>query len=411
MRFPTSKGMRGPEAGHGQPDTLSNLAERPSSRHITSLDGYRGLAFLLVFMRHFTLTRHVHNPIIVAVARVGEGGWAGVDLFFVLSGFLITGILFDTRSDPHFFRNFIARRALRIFPLYYTVLFVMLALTPLRHLQWHPGHVAYFFYLGNVAAAINPSLENVMPDFSMMHFWSLSVEEQFYCLWPLAILVAATPVRIIRLCLGLSLLALIIRIAIILSINEGTAFEWCSAQLPTRMDGLLYGAIAAILVRQFPLQRLLRPARLLFAAAAILLTAVIVRVGPNFANRLTTLAGYPLLAIFFASLLVLAMQPGSLAARVGELGFLRVLGRYSYGLYVYHLVASWAVAPLLVWLQQTTHSMLIGGILYTLAVFTGSFLVAVASYELYERHFLRLKRFFPYGQSSHALAGGTVVSV
>src|ERR1700712_417529 len=175
---------------------------RPSSRHITSLDGYRGIAFLLVFLRHYTLTRHSHSRILLGIMNVSAVGWAGVDLFFVLSGFLITGILLDTRTEQHYFRNFIVRRALRIFPLYYMVLFVMLALTPLLHLQWHRGHIAYFFYLGNVAGNINPNLQDVLPYFSLLPLWSLSLEEQFYLLWPLVIYFAATSSRrIIRLCL------------------------------------------------------------------------------------------------------------------------------------------------------------------------------------------------------------------
>jgi peptidoglycan/LPS O-acetylase OafA/YrhL len=290
------------------------------------------------------------------------------------------------------------------------VLFGMLALTPLLHLEWHRGHIAYFFYLGNVAANAKPSLEYVLPSFSLLHLWSLSVEEQFYLLWPMAIYFAATPRRVLRLCLGLSLFALLARIAFLHWLPESLAVEWCSAQLPTRMDGLLYGAIAAVLVRRFSIERLTSPARWLFGISGALLIAIAFRVGPNFANDLTTLVGYPVLAIFFASLLVLALAPQSLFARFGRLAPLRFLGRYSYGLYVYHLIASPAGANLQVWLQVRTGSIVIGGILYTLTVFAGSLLMAVASYELYERRFLRLKRFFPYGRATQAAPGAAVIA-
>lgn len=388
----------------------ANAVERPSSRHIASLDGYRGIAFLLVFLRHYTLTRHAHAPIFLAIMHVSAAGWAGVDLFFVLSGFLITGILLDTRSDPHYFRNFIMRRALRIFPLYYTVLFVMLALTPLLHLQWHRGHILYFFYLGNVAANINPSLQAVFPYFSFLHLWSLSMEEQFYLLWPLAIYLAATPRRVVRLCLGLSVFALLVRIALLHWLPEGRAVEWCSAELPARMDGLLYGAIAAVLVRRFSIERLVPPARWLLSVATILLAVMYFRIGANFNNAVTSLVGYPLLALFFSSLIVLALEPNSLIARFGRLSPLRLLGRYSYGLYVYHLIAGFALGNLLSWIQLRTHSIVIGGILFTFAVFFGSLMMAVASYELYERRFLRLKRYFPYGHATPAAAGAAVTT-
>jgi peptidoglycan/LPS O-acetylase OafA/YrhL len=383
---------------------------RPSSRHITSLDGYRGIAFLLVFLRHYTLTRHSQSPILLGIMNVSAVGWAGVDLFFVLSGFLITGILLDTRTEPHYFRNFIVRRALRIFPLYYGVLFVILALTPLLHLQWHRGHIAYFFYLGNIAENINPRLEDVLPYFSFLHLWSLSLEEQFYILWPLVIYFAGTPRRVVRLCLGLSIVALCARIAVLHFLPEGRAVEWCSAELPTRMDGLLYGAIAAVLVRRFPIERLVPTARWLFFASAAVLAVLFFRVGPNIDNRATSLIGYPLLALFFASLLVLALEPKSLFAAFGSIRPLRFLGRYSYGLYVYHLIAGFALGYLLTWIQQKTHTIVLGGILFTLIVFFGTLGMAIASYELYERRFLRLKRFFPYGHSEPAAAGSAVTS-
>ncbi|CAN5426650.1 hypothetical protein BH10ACI4_BH10ACI4_22060 [soil metagenome] len=91
---------------------------RVSSRHFTSLDGFRGIAFLMVFVRHYALSSHAHSRAMSLAGIVGQAGWMGVDLFFTLSGFLITGILLDTRDHPRYFRNFYARRALRIFPLY-----------------------------------------------------------------------------------------------------------------------------------------------------------------------------------------------------------------------------------------------------------------------------------------------------
>jgi peptidoglycan/LPS O-acetylase OafA/YrhL len=87
-----------------------------------ALDGMRAIAFLLVFGQHY-----LQIP----------WGWAGVDLFFVLSGFLITGILFDSRDDPFRVRNFYVRRTLRIFPLYYGIMLALLVLQPFAHWQWN----------------------------------------------------------------------------------------------------------------------------------------------------------------------------------------------------------------------------------------------------------------------------------
>src|SRR3954467_8703188 len=97
--------------------------------HIPALDGIRGLAVLLILYCHATVIEPggALGKLFLSTARIS---WAGVDLFFVLSGFLITGILFDAKSKPHFFRNFYARRTVRIFPLYYAFLFVTLLILP-----------------------------------------------------------------------------------------------------------------------------------------------------------------------------------------------------------------------------------------------------------------------------------------
>jgi peptidoglycan/LPS O-acetylase OafA/YrhL len=113
----------------GMGNSVANIDSRFSGQHIASLDGLRGLAFLMVFFRHYGMTSHATNIWLKSASLICFGGWMGVDLFFVLSGFLITGILLDTLELPTYFTNFYARRALRIFPLYYTVLAVLLVLT------------------------------------------------------------------------------------------------------------------------------------------------------------------------------------------------------------------------------------------------------------------------------------------
>ena len=87
-------------------------------------------------------------------------GWAGVDVFFVLSGFLITGILYDTRDDPHRVRNFYIRRTLRIFPLYYGVFLTVFLMTPFMHWEWTWQWIAWPLYLGNFLPFLYPHLNN-----------------------------------------------------------------------------------------------------------------------------------------------------------------------------------------------------------------------------------------------------------
>ena len=144
-------------------------------KHIPQLDGMRGLAVLLVLLAHSAIafTR-------VPAMRWIEGyGNLGVQLFFVLSGFLITRILLDTKDTPHFFRNFFVRRALRIYPLYYALLgFVVFSGLVHQHgVRWWP----YILYLSNIIYGAGREPSPLGP------VWSLAVEEQFYLVWPFVV--------------------------------------------------------------------------------------------------------------------------------------------------------------------------------------------------------------------------------
>jgi len=157
--------------------------------HIPALDGIRGLAVLLVFYCHTTLIDPggALGKLFVSSSRIS---WAGVDLFFVLSGFLITGILFDAKGKDFYFRNFYARRTVRIFPLYYAFLLVALVLLPIVtpasladvYLHEFPTQkVWYWLYLSNFYQAFHPTHHLVFVS------WSLAIEEQFYLCWPLVV--------------------------------------------------------------------------------------------------------------------------------------------------------------------------------------------------------------------------------
>ena len=328
----------------------------------------------------------------------------GVDLFFVLSGFLITGILLDTRRTKGYFRNFFARRILRIFPLYYGVFLLLFLATPFLHLQWHRGHLLFLVYLGNVAYMMNTSLATVVPDVSLLHFWSLAVEEQFYLIWPCIIFFVACRRRLAWICVGLSVLALAIRISLLATLPAWYAYEWSYALLPTHMDGLLYGALAALWVRSRSAESIQPIARRMSLAAGVALAGIIFIGGFNFHSRSMTIAGYPILAALFASVLLQALVPHSWAFRLGNVRILRFFGKYSYGLYVYHALFFPGLGRFMPVLQRECHSIILGGLLYVSLVFVGSVVAAVASYQLYEKHWLALKRYFEYKEPASAEA-------
>lgn len=216
-------------------------------RHFPELDGLRGLAILMVLLFHYaTLLPSFVLPVF------GQG-WAGVQLFFVLSGFLITGILLDSKGQEHYFRNFYARRTLRIFPLYYGVLSVLLIALLVFRLGfpqvWAHKHLApllwsYQPWLWTYTANIQMAIHNKVM-FLVGHFWTLCVEEQFYLVWPLVVF-AFSRKTVLRICVALIAGALVIRLTLTgLGAGGGTNF----VLTPCQMDSLAAGALVATLIR------------------------------------------------------------------------------------------------------------------------------------------------------------------
>jgi peptidoglycan/LPS O-acetylase OafA/YrhL len=151
--------------------------------HTPALDGIRGLAIILVMSLHlFVSNSNTGSRFFNTLNRIFASSYIGVNLFFVLSGFLITGILLDTRHRPNFFKTFYARRALRIFPVYYGVFVLLFLLTRPLHFVWSGWQYFFLTYTSNLALWRTQPL--TLSPFNINHFWSLQVEEQFYLIWP-----------------------------------------------------------------------------------------------------------------------------------------------------------------------------------------------------------------------------------
>src|SRR5690242_10016238 len=210
---------------------------------LPTLDGLRAIAILLVVPHNLNLMvtfPGVAHAFVSALYR----GWIGVQLFFVLSGFLITGILLDARDAPHYYRSFFVRRVLRIFPLYYATLIVLFVLLPAFDLlpasfKRDPMvELSYWAYFSNWYGPFHPGRG---PE-AAGHFWSLAVEEQFYLLWPLVIHRRSAG-WVLRLCIALAVASLLLRVVMLAT---GTPTQAIYQLLVTRMDALaLGGAVAA----------------------------------------------------------------------------------------------------------------------------------------------------------------------
>jgi peptidoglycan/LPS O-acetylase OafA/YrhL len=349
-----------------------------SAKHIPALDGVRGLAILSVFVYHYGAGGiRSSSALVRGIATVCGFGWSGVDLFFVLSGFLITGILFDTQHDPHYYRNFYARRMLRIFPVYYLLVAIALLITPSG--VWQKGHLFFLAYLGYPATLIWPALANL--PVRITHLWSLSVEEQFYMLWPWLTRRIQNARGILGLCAVVGVGALVARTLI-----PG----WAYASLPCRMDDLAFGAAVAILFRGDLWCHCQKSAWAVFLASAGVATLICaLRHTTDHSDRVISTVGFSVIGFAYAALLVLSLGPlgGLFSLRV-----LRIFGKYSYGLYVYHFpltAVSEHVKPFFARYP-------LGSLSYVAACLAANLAIAVLSFHLFEQPLLRLKRRFEY---------------
>lgn len=370
----------------------ANGAYRISGRHVAPLDGIRGIAALLVVFHHCAQFIAPSSPALGLIQSCLDFGWIGVDLFFVLSGFLITGILLDTRAAPNYFSSFYGRRVLRIFPLYYFALTAILFLALLAANGWlmqvlpvPADWKLYYLYIDNWW----PLRQDVYRPNIIGHFWTLAVEEQFYLAWPMLVFLISRR-RLMGLTITLSLAALAIRIYLCWvsdppsrSVVENTF---------ARMDSLLLGAFCACVIREPAVLARIQAALLPIFGVGIV-GAVAINATSSWASLFTV--GFSLLAVAFSGLILHVAHvrsPASELQRILSAPILRAFGKYSYGIYVYHVPVVMFSAALLPGLGLAGNAPF--GFALTALIVATSFMVARVSYELLESPFLRMKRFF-----------------
>lgn len=339
-------------------------------KRIPQLDAVRGLAVLLVL---------VHNTDIYPTLHLGfiaTNGWMGVDLFFVLSGFLITGILLDTKNSSGYFKNFYIRRSLRIWPLYYSALFFMFIVVPVvrpaetsdifgpRSGPWW----AYLIFLQNYLVKIPTQALGLLGA-----TWSLGVEEQFYLAWPLIVRFCSTA-QLRMIALGVIFISPALRFY--LSIHGAQIYF----NPPCRLDGLMAGALLALLFRSktFAPTRFVKTAWIVLFVSAPLAVMI-----DRFDARWIDLSLVALASCAFVYLGLFSGQK-QLRALLGN-RFLIYTGTISYGIYLLEKIPEDIVK---VFHFERTPFLAFG---FTVIV---TYAMAALSWNVLEKPFLKLKKYF-----------------
>ena len=366
-------------------------------RHVPALDGVRGLAVLIVVIHNagWIAGESAQFPVKLFMA-IAATGWIGVQLFFALSGFLITGILLDSVGKQHYFRSFFLRRTLRIFPLYYA--YVAATVFIAAPLAWDPAWAAdvrasqwpYWLYVSNWMQPLGISIHG------LTHLWSLAVEEQFYLVWPLVVLWLGRR-GLIGLAVGMVLAGPFIRYSLrAAGLPEDTAYMFTIS----RWDALAAGALLAALLRgehgRALVARWTMPATI--AASAAMVVLLFVERGFHSRGLMVQVVGQSLINVLAACLIAFAVDEGPRAARtlqrVLSWQHLRTLGKYSYAMYVFHFPIHHGLKPFLgPWVEGPTDDplRLVRVVAYLTLILVLTFGASLLSWRLIEKPFLDLK--------------------
>lgn len=351
------------------------------------------------FIRSYDIQSSTHDFFL----RASEFMWSGVDLFFVLSGFLITKILLGHLGGQHYFRSFYGRRILRIFPLYYGVLFLAFIVLPFIHIPPSSTSLQSVLYFLTFTSNIHFALSG-WTHHAFDPYWSLAVEEQFYLLWPLLLILTPRKYH-----LGLVIVGIIGGIALrAFCIHAGTSSLFLFTMLPCHADGLLIGGAVAMLISsktKLPIPGPRVSIILLVFVTMFFLAGSFQWFGLKLYydawNTRGALFYFPTIAVGYGVILYLCITSSNLAQSFFKNSQLRMLGKYSYCLYlihqpVAHLFHSY-IQPVLLEKFSNSFPAFAQDFIQITPLFLISLICAAASWYFFERPLLRLKRYLPYG--------------
>ncbi len=368
----------------------------PKRTYVPCLEGIRGYGFLLVFCGHYLLASKLAHPdtfrfrFLTALSTLGL---FAVPAFFVLSGYLIGGLLYHTRNREGFFKVFYSRRFLRVFPVYYLTLAAIAIFYAIRHIPTDIHFWMHFLYIQNLVPG---HIDRVTGAASLTHFWSLAVEEQFYLVWPLIVWRFRDKSKLIGISIAMIAACCLIRLAApLLSISV----EDMSFFTPTRVDAVLLGVLLSLVTGTRLLERIRPFAKWVALGGCVLMGTLGVVEGDVWAMKTytgkeiwITLANVTAVAIIIA-----VLEEGSLLNRICSWPWICKIGALSYSLYIFHFTFRSfflnSVTDLLLPHMRQSFANLLSAALALCA----TFLLSLLSYRLIERPVMNLKRHVRYG--------------
>ncbi len=370
---------------------------------IKELDGLRGVAVIIVMALHIfkRASYFTEHPVLLSITKLTSIGWVGVDIFFALSGFLITSILLRAKREEHYFRNFYVRRVLRIFPLYYAALAFLLLFAP----KIEPEFTKQLNVALPVLLLYQQNWAMLFKDFHITQYlgitWSLAIEEQFYLIWPLVVFFLNRE-RLLKVSIGyivVSLMARIIGVIFWGDLGDVSRFFYYASF--ARFEEMLFGALLAVfLTGEGSREQVRRYSLPLFLVSflgfvALCLMSMPDSLHPEYANYPLTVGGYTTAALFTTGLVgVFVTHPvQDVLRRLFQNSILAFFGKYSYSMYLFHMTAA------LILLDVFWHGELRGWkpyVLYIITTYAVTMLAALLTWNLLEKHMLGLKKYFEY---------------
>lgn len=351
--------------------------------YIPQLDGLRGLAILLVISFHY-----------FGFIKIFSLGWAGVDLFFVLSGYLITSRLYFLKKQKKFFSSFYKNRALRILPVYFATLLIFF--TVINFILPNKNFDVFKYYNSNWWSFLlffqNWTFINQMPyPDHLLHFWTLAVEEQFYLIWPLFLFIFLDSKKIYFITILVLIIIIFFRCTLYLQYPGLSDYQHYFYNTFCRMDSFIIGGLLFLLQQKKNLKEL----EIYLLIPIIFLVAGIYFTNTKQANIFITTAGYTFLAIFFAGIInFITLNPKSILSKFFRMGWLRFTGKISYGLYIFHWIVLITFQSKLKFLIYTDMKFndTISYWISLIVCLVISFVISVVSFYFFESYFLKLKK-------------------